>query len=118
MNVIVDTNLWMAIVQFKIDVFKELKNIGADNIYVLDGSLKELLNINRSKIVIKILNDLIKSGKVKVVHSSGPVDSELIRVARESNLSIATNDKEIIKRSKKSGIKIIRLRQKKFLTAE
>jgi len=118
MNVIIDTNMLMAIVQFKIDVLSELKRLGARNIYIIDGTLEELKNINESKIIINTLNNLINEKEIKIIHSNGPVDNEILRISKENKFAIATNDKEIIKKAKQMKIRIIRIRQKKFLVIE
>ena len=42
MTILIDTNLLMAIAQFKIDIFSEIERIAADKPAVLDKSIDEL----------------------------------------------------------------------------
>ena len=114
MKIVIDTNMLMTIVQFKVDLFGELRNLGYNEFFILSGTLDELAKIRESKPVVKIVEQSVRSGKLKVVQSSGPVDRDIV----ELGMAVATNDKEIIENAKERGLRVVRLRQRKYLVEE
>lgn len=119
MKIILDTNFLLLPAQFKIDIFQELKN---NELIIFDLAIRELKKIARSKgkagINANIALKLIKNKKIKIIKARGKVDKAIIDYAKNFNCWVATNDKKLIKALKKNEIKIIRLRQKKFLVME
>lgn len=106
MKIILDTNFLMAISQFKIDIFNELKKFPY-KVYIIDKTIKELkiLNNTHSKIALKLIKDIpiIKT-------KPGKTDNILIELSKDN--IIATQDKELKKRLKAPYLVI---RQKKYL---
>ena len=85
-TVIIDTNAWMAMGEFKTDLFSELRKC-CDfpfEMAVLEGTIRELKNIQEEqrgkyKRLAKLALDIIKAKKVKVFpHSAGEVDDLLM----------------------------------------
>ncbi len=117
MDVIIDTNMLMAIVQFKVDLFNELRALGARRFYIPRGVFEELESIRGSRPVAELVEKMLKEGKIATL-KDGPVDDVILKEAERMGAAIATNDKELIKRAKSFGLKVIRLRQSKFLVVE
>ncbi len=116
-RIIVDTNALMAIVQFKVDIFEELKPC-CDFKYevaILKGSIDELKKLaekDRSKEsrAAKLLLQLIKSKKLIIIlHPEGYVDDLLVDYSKRGFL-VLTQDIGLKKRLTRP---YLTLRQKK-----
>ncbi len=114
MKFLLDTNILMSIESLKIDLVSELSKFGKPELYTLDVVKKEL--IKKSNIQAKIALEFIKRFKVKVIKSSGQdADSEIVRTASEKGFVVCTQDKALIKRLVRKGVKVVYIRQKRFL---
>lgn len=112
MKFLLDTNFLLIPLKFKVDVFSELEEFGKPELYILDLVLKELEKIKTGPFAL----EFIKKKKVKILKSSGKnTDNEIERIASEKNLVVCTQDRKLIKKLKISGIKVVYLRQKKYL---
>lgn len=121
--IIPDTNVLMAIGEFKMDIFSELEQI-CDFKYeigILDKVETELKKILReqtrknreaAKLALKII-ERMKIKKIKT--SSGKVDDLIVELSKNPEVIIATQDKELKERIKKVKGRIITIRQKKKL---
>lgn len=116
-RIIIDTNALMALVQFKVDIFEELKRY-CDFKYevaVLKGSIDELKKIARKdnskeSRAAKLLLQLIKSKKLIVMlHPERPVDDLLVNYSKRGYL-VLTQDIPLKKRLTRP---YLTLRQKK-----
>ena len=110
--IVLDTNIILDTIKFKVDLFTELKRICEFNytIAILDKTLKELENKPNSKLALRLL----KKKKIKIIKTNkGYVDDLLFNL--NENYIIATNDKDLKRKLKKNNKKIITLRQKKYL---
>jgi len=117
MECLLDTNFLMVPVQFKVDIFSEL---GEYELVTLDNCIAELKKIskgkNRDAVAAKIAMKMTE-GRVRVVSTTVKItDTAIVNYARKHGCAVATNDQNLMKTLKKYGIKIIRLRQKKYLT--
>ncbi len=119
-KVAVDTNMLMAINQFGIDFFNEVKREMGNVEFIvpkqvnmeLDGLAKEG---KKNLSSVKIAKELMEKENVEVVVTSVKgTDDALVELAGKGAI-IATNDIELKARIKEIGGKIIFLRQKKFL---
>ncbi len=125
-KVILDTNFLLVPGQFSVDIFSEIDRL-MDFPYqleVLKGTLPELKKINdtgstKDKMAAKLAVVLIKQKGLKMVanYSTDNVDDSIVRLANKDTY-VATQDKELKSRLKKKGVKIITLRQKKYLIIE
>ncbi|MEM7819316.1 MAG: DNA-binding protein [Candidatus Aenigmatarchaeota archaeon] len=120
MKILLDTNFLLLPVQFKIDIFKLLKNY---ELFTLDLCVNEIKKLSERKtkdgIAAKVALELIKTKKINVIKSEKKkTDLAIIEIAKKYNYMVATNDKKLIKSLKRYGIKIIRLKQKKYLIEE
>jgi len=120
-QIFLDTNGLMAIGEFGIDVFDELEKL-CDFKYeaiVLDKVIEELKKIGleqrgKYKRASKLALGLIE-GRTKIVKSKeGYVDDLLVEVGKKGGI-VLTQDKELKKRVKLVGGKVIVIRQKKRL---
>ncbi len=115
-HIIIDTNAWMAITEFKLDIFAALER-DCDFSYkvtVLQGTIEELRKIvseQRAKFrqAALIALGIINAKKVKVIPESGNVDDLLVQHSKEGDL-VLTQDAALKKRLKKPYLTI---RQKK-----
>jgi len=127
MKIIIDTNFLLAPVEHKVDVFSKLKEFGNDFI-ILSSSIRELKNLakNRGKkgIAARIALEIINKRKIRIVGISTRMhaDAAIINYCKswktrdpDAEIVVATNDLRLMKALKKHGVKIVRLRQRKYL---
>ena len=114
-TIVLDTNIILDSIKFKIDLFTELNRICnfPYKIGVLDKTLKELENKRNSKIAFQLIN---KKNIQTIKTQDSYVDDLLFKL--NENYIIATNDKELKRRLRKEDKKIITIRQKKYLITE
>ena len=119
MKVLMDTNFMMLPNQFGVDIFEYLKY---DEAFTLSSCLDELkkLGKERSKdgAAARIALQLIQKNNVKVVETEEEGDKAVVDYAVNNKCAVGTNDANLIKALKDKGIKIIRLKQKKYLIEE
>ncbi len=115
-KIIVDTNAWMAIAEFKFDLFGELEKT-CDfpyKIIVFQGIIDELKKIaseQRGKFrqAAMLAVGIIKVKKVEIIGERGNVDDLLVEFSKKGDL-VLTQDIVLKKRLKKPYLTI---RQKK-----
>ena len=123
-KIVLDTNFLMAIYDLKIDVFEEIFKV-CDfkyELYVLEGSIQELERFIKGNLLSKkqaalFAMKILKNKEVKVLESDfkGSVDDQLVDLV---DYIMATVDKDLRKRLKEKGVKILTIRQKKYVVAE
>jgi len=119
--IILDTNFLLIPAQFNVDIFSEIERI-CDFPYqlcIIDKTLSELDSIienqrQKYKNAAKLALKLLKSKAVKIIKTKKDkyVDDLIFNLAENTEIIVATQDKELKKRLKKP---IITLRQKKYL---
>lgn len=108
MKILLDTSFLITTFKNKIRWEEELRG---EELYVLDGVIKELERLKKEKKEINLILELLKKNKVRVIKGKKEkVDDALIE---ERDYAVATQDKELKKRLK--GRKIISIRQGKYL---
>ena len=115
-QLIIDTNAWMAITEFKLDIFAALER-DCDfsyRIVVLQGIVEELEKIiseQRGKFrqAALLALGILKVKKIKILPEAGNVDDLLVQHSKEGDL-ILTQDAALKKRLKRPYLTI---RQKK-----
>lgn len=119
MQVLLDTNFLLVPVQFRVDVFAQLREKGYNDFFTMSACIEELRKLGKQKKHEKNVNvalDLVRKNRVKVIETSLGADASIIDYANDyNNIAVATLDKALIKALKAAGIKVIRLRQKKYL---
>ncbi|MBN1377118.1 hypothetical protein JW949_02155 [Candidatus Woesearchaeota archaeon] len=126
-QIILDTNFLLIPEQFNVDIFKEIDRIinYPYGLYIVEGTEKELEKIKKEgnqkdKRAVNIALKLIEQKNLKTHPDSDKktedsVDDLIVEKARDY---VATQDKELKKRLKKKKIRIITLKQKKYLNIE
>ncbi len=120
MGFLLDTNFLLIPGNYKVDVFRELQMFGKQEFYTSDLVLKELENLSSGKgqpaIAARLALQLITMKGVKILASKGKnTDKSIEDLALERNYTVCTQDKELIKRLKGKKMKVISLRQKRYL---
>ena len=124
MKLLLDTNFLLIPSTLKIDIFSQFKEIDPRvNFYVLDRSLKELEYIKakgsgKEKGAASIAEQFIIRFNIEIIHTEESfknVDQVLVDRAEKGGFSVATQDKELQEQLRKAGIKVFRLRQKKYI---
>ncbi len=126
-KVILDTNFLLIPARFKVDIFSEIGKIVSFQykLSIIDKTIDELNNIIDNKSVkvrdreyAKIGLQLIKAKKVGMIKSDGKYVDDIIVDISDKDTIVATSDKELKKRLKKKGIKMIVLKKKQYLVLE
>ena len=119
-KIILDTNFLLIPTQFKIDIFSEINRISNFNyqLCIIDKTIDELKAIKgKDRFAAKLALALIKSKKIKILKTKEKIGvDDLILDMR--NVIVATLDKELVRKLNEKKIKIIRMRQKKYLIIE
>jgi len=125
-KVIFDANFLFAQFQFKIDVFSEIESlIGRFEPIVLSTTLEELKKLSMKrleKVRKQTMLALELAGRCKLMEvelkPGESFDDVILRVAKENNCVVATNDRRLRKRLRESGIPTIFVRQRSHLQIE
>jgi rRNA-processing protein FCF1 len=126
-KIIIDTNFLLIPGKFRIDIFSEINKI-ADFKYelcIIDKTIYELNKIinneelnMKDKLNAKIGLHLVESNKVKKIESSEDNVDDAIVSAADKNTVVATSDKELKRRLREKGVKILNLMKKQYLKIE
>jgi len=136
MKIILDTNILLVPGQYKIDVFDELIRLGYTEFIITDSIVRELLILSKKykskKDIMAVNLAMSLIDRCKIVRKDGIIndkkifehagkktiaDDDILELADDIG-AVATNDKKLISDLKKKGVKVVRLRQKKFLVEE
>ncbi len=126
MKIVIDTNMLISAVQYKVDIFEQLQGY---ELVTLSNCIEELWKIakgrSKSSTNARIALELIEKNGVMIEKSAEKsTDAAIIKYAMKnrpkdaSGFAAATNDRKLIKALKNNGIKVIRLRQRKYLTED
>lgn len=124
LKIILDSNALFVPLEFKIDIFEELQRLLNRNVeFILLSPVKRELEILASKDSPKIRKEAIfalrLSEKCKYVPVENderlPTDDAIIRVAKNWNSPVFTNDRQLKKRLKDISVPVIYVRQKSRL---
>jgi hypothetical protein len=107
--------------QFNVDIFEEINRIMEEEyeLIILDKIIEELEKITKSKgkdaAAAKIALGLIEVKNVKIINTNEKkVDNAIVALADKDSI-VATNDKVLKEKLKNKNIRIIYLRNKKYL---
>lgn len=118
-KIILDTNFLMIPHQFGVDIFEYLKDCEIETMSPVVTELKRLARKkNDDGIAARIAMKLIKDNKIRIIKSKEKADKAILNHAVREKCAVATNDKALIQALKSKGVKIIRLKQKKYLAEE
>lgn len=136
MMIILDTNMLLVPGQYKIDIFDELIRLGYTEFIITNSVVRELLILSKKykkkkdimavNLAMSLLDrcKIVEMDKVmekqKILRHTDRntiADDDILDLADEIG-AVATNDKKLIEDLKKKNVKVVRLRQKKFLVEE
>ena len=115
MKIILDTDFILTSLKYKVDIISELNRILDEKyaINIIDKTLDELKGKKLEKLALTFLKtnniNLIKTNKLKTV------DNHILDIINK-NTAVATQDKDLKRELKNKDIRIITIRQKKYLT--
>lgn len=120
MKFLLDTNFLLIPGQFRVDIFSELRKFGRPEFCTLNLVVKELEKLSLEKGVdgraAKLALELIKEKCIHIlVAGKRSTDRELEAIANSGGYIVCTQDKTLIKKLKNKELKVITLRQKKYL---
>ena len=124
LNVILDSNALFVPLEFKIDIFEELKRLVNRNVeFILLSPVKRELEMLAAKDSPKIRREAIfalrlaEKCKYVAVEEDGRVviDDVIVRVAKNWNSPVFTNDRQLKKRLRDISVPVIYVRQKSRL---
>ncbi len=113
-KILLDTDFLLNSLKFKIDIISELRRLldYKINVNILDKTLDEIKKKNQVRLVLKFIKN--KNISVIKTNSNKRVDDLLLDYGN-AGFIIATLDKMLKKILKEKNIKIITIRQKKYL---
>ena len=121
-KIILDTNFLLIPIQFKVDIFSELKRICDFNyeLFIFKSSVDELKNIIRvqsgkSKKAAQFALKLIRLKNIKIIESGEKDVDSLILKNINHTMVTATQDMLLKNKLLEKGHSVIILRQKKYL---
>jgi hypothetical protein len=119
--IIFDTNFLFVTFEFNIDVIAELKRLVSSNftLYIYEGTISELKNIERkkekNKKFLPLIMKMLTLYKFKIIKSNlNYIDDQILENINGKSL-IATNDKELRNKIRKQGKKVLYMRNKSYL---
>jgi rRNA-processing protein FCF1 len=124
LKVILDSNALFVPLEFKIDIFEELKRLLNRNVeFVLLSPVKRELEMLAAKDSPKIRREAIfalrLAGKCKYVPVENDervtTDDAIVRVAKNWNSPVFTNDRQLRKKLRDISVAVIYVRQKSRL---
>src|SRR3989344_8929651 len=116
-QIIIDTNMLMAVAQFKADIFSEIERICLFNyrICVIGKTIDELERIiglqkGKHRAAAKMALSLVKAHKARKIacdEIAGSVDDIILRIADKETHIVATQDRELKRKLKEKGIQVL-----------
>jgi hypothetical protein len=105
-------------VQFKVDIFEELKRLGFDIHLVPTAVITELDNLiknlkGQDRIAAKVARSMAE--RCETVHMDGYADDVILELAMKLEAAVLTNDIGLRRRLEEKNIPVICLRQKNRL---
>jgi rRNA-processing protein FCF1 len=114
MEVVIDTNMMM-----EKNILREARKFGQP--IILSSVIEELKKIRSGKgknsMKAKLALEIIHKG-TNIVMTEKKGDNAILDYARDNKCIVATNDKALIRKLKNREIRILRMRQGKFLVEE
>jgi uncharacterized protein len=125
-RVIIDTNFLLIPSEFKVDIFAEIKRLVPLDykLFIMDGTIAELhkimeskFNKSKDKLNAKIGLQLVENKNIAKIESRGHVDDIIVDISDKETI-VATSDRELRRRLRAKGIRLIGLRKKQYLILE
>jgi len=126
-KVLFDTNFLLVPIRFGVDIFAEAERALNQlvELTVTSGVLREMESLKEEagpKFQRELDFALTLASRCAVVEDEPregeTVDDSLIRLASETNYVVATTDSELRRRLRDRGLKVLYMRQKRYLVVE
>jgi rRNA-processing protein FCF1 len=124
-QVILDTNFWYIPNKFHIDILTQVTQlIGPCSIVIFEGTIHELQHATTDKthaqFAVKYIDALLLKKKITIIKGSKDlVDDQIVEYATtHRQILVATQDKELKRRLKALGIRLLIFRKKSYITLE
>jgi len=126
-KVLLDTNFLLVPIRFGVDIFAEAERALNQlvELTVTSGVLREMESLKEEagpKFQRELDFALTLASRCAVVEDEPregeTVDDSLIRLASETNYVVATTDSELRRRLRDRGLKVLYMRQKRYLVVE
>ena len=119
MKVILDTNALILSAEFGIDLFSELSRLNFEEIFVPKAVIRELKGLSKNlkgqkRTAVNVAISFLD--RCKIVEIDGDADEVILKLAKEKDASVFTNDKELNQKLVKAGVSVIINRQKRYLS--
>jgi hypothetical protein len=123
LEIVLDTNFLMLAYQFKVDIFDGLSELlGGYRALTCSGVVRELHRLSSEKgsdaPAARYALKLLKLRGVEVENNAEEVDEWIVRYCKRRGAIACTVDKELRRRLKKEGVKVVILRGKSRLQFE
>lgn len=115
MEIILDTDFILTSLKYKVDIISEFNRIMDTkfNLNIIDKTIDELKGKKLERLALTFLKkeniNQIKTNRIKTV------DNLILNIV-DKNTAVATQDKDLKRELKNKDIRIITIRQKKYLT--
>jgi len=126
-KVLLDTNFLLVPIRFGVDIFAEAERALNQlvELTVTSGVLREVESLKEEagpKFQRELDFALTLASRCAVIwdepREGETVDDSLIRLASETNYVVATTDSELRRRLRDRGLKVLYMRQKRYLAVE
>lgn len=126
-KVIIDTNFLLIPSRFNVDIFGQIKDkLGQNTKFcIMEGTLSELNKIiqkesGADKNAAKLGLELLKAKGLKTLAHplDQDVDSAILDLEATENTVVATQDMELRSKLRSKGVRVIYLRQKKYISID
>lgn len=119
MKVILDTNALILSAEFGVDLFSELSRLNFGEIFVPRAVVRELNGLSKNlkgqkRTAVNVAISFLD--RCKIVEVDGDADEVILKLAKEKDAAVFTNDKELNQKLVKAGVSIIIIRQKRYLS--
>jgi len=121
-KILCDTNFLLIPLRFGVDIFSESENALNDicSFYISRRVLNEIKLLRRDakpSLDKELLFALKMAEKCSIVEDNSEtlVDDSLIQLAKEHNMTLGTTDAELRKKARAEGVKVVYLRQRRYL---
>ena len=121
-KIVLDTNFLLIPAQFGLDIFEELKKLCSlpYKVFIVDKSLKELKKVLKEgkgadKKAASIALSLIQDKNINIIPTSTADYVDDILLSLDGIYAVCTQDRALQKKLEEKGVRIIRMRQKKYL---
>lgn len=126
-TIILDTNFLLVPIRFRVDIFEETERVLNQLIkFAVTPSILKEIEYLKTKANPSFLRELVFVEKIieKCTVLNEPIidgentDDSIIRIASSQGYYVGTSDKELRRKLREAGVRIVFLRQRRYLDVE